>query len=84
MDGITSRMITLSGTNLIQKPRIEDLLYYKDIHALLEGDVAKLKDMSDEDWNKLDRKATWFIRQWLNDTVIVSQQRLQHIPCGRN
>jgi len=59
-------------------------LYYKDIHALLEGDVAKLKDMSDEDWNKLDRKATWFIRQWLNDTVIVSQQRLQHIPCGRN
>ena len=63
-------MISLNGSNwTIWKAKMEDLLYCKDLYALILGISAKTKDMSDDDWKKVDRKAVGFIRQWLDDSV---------------
>lgn len=48
---------------------MEDLLYCKDLHSPLAGISAKPEKTSDEDWQKIDRKAIGFIRQWLDDSV---------------
>ena len=63
-------MISLNGSNwTIWKAKMEDLVYCKDLYVLILGVSAKTKDMSDDDWKKLDRKAAGFIRQWLDDSV---------------
>ncbi|KAK8921663.1 hypothetical protein KSP39_PZI019972 [Platanthera zijinensis] len=63
-----TRMVSMNGKNWsIWKPRMEDLLYCKDLHAPLTGRPASVKD--DEEWKKMDRKAVGFIRQWLDDSV---------------
>ena len=41
-------MIKLSASNYaIWKPRIEDILYYKDLYDPIEGDEAKPTDDAD-------------------------------------
>ncbi|CAL9128159.1 unnamed protein product [Musa acuminata var. zebrina] len=65
-----SRMISLNGNNwMIWKPRMEDLLYCKDLNEPLQGDSAKPTTMTDNEWKRLDRKTIGFIRQWLDDSV---------------
>ena len=65
-----SRMISLNGNNwMIWKPRMEDLLYCKDLYGPLQGDSAKPTTMIDDEWKRLDRKTIGFIRQWLDDSV---------------
>ena len=64
-----STMIKLLASNyLIWKPMIKDELYYKDLHDPIEGDSAKPSEMSDKDWEKLNRKIGC-IRQCINVSV---------------
>ena len=50
-------MIKISASNyLIWKPMMKDVLYCKDLHDPIKGDNAKPSEMSDKDWEKLNRK----------------------------
>ncbi|KAA8526119.1 hypothetical protein F0562_007781 [Nyssa sinensis] len=70
MEGSPSTMIKLNNMNwLIWKPKMEDILYCKDLYEPIEGDTAKPKDMDDEKWKRLHRKTIGNIRQWLDDSV---------------
>ena len=44
-------MIRLTSSNYsIWKPRMEDILYCKDLYAPIDGDKSKPKDMSEAEW----------------------------------
>ena len=45
---------------------MEDLLNCKDLYDLIEGENAKLSDMSDVDWKKLKKKTLCAIFQWVD------------------
>ena len=63
-------MVKLSAANyLIWKPMMEDVLYCKDLHDPIECDSAKPSDMSDRDWEKLNRKTIRCIRQCIDVSV---------------
>ena len=63
-------MIKLSASNYaIQKSRMEDILYCKDLYDPIEGDEAKPATMSDKEWEKLNRKIVGLIRQWVDHIV---------------
>ena len=55
---------------------IEDVLYCRDLHDPIMGDSAKPSDMSDRDWEKLNRKTIGCIRQCIDVSVFhhVSQE----------
>lgn len=64
MERSTNRMISLNGSNwLIWKAKMKDLFYCKNLYSFVEGDEAKPKSMSDDEWKKQDRKVVEFIRQ---------------------
>ena len=70
-------MVKPSAANyLIWKPMMEDVHYCKDLHDPIEGDSAKPSDMSDRDWEKLNRKTIGCIRQCIDVSVFhhVSQE----------
>ena len=54
---------------LIWKPIMEDLLYCKDLHKSIESRSAKPRNVSDGDWEKLNRKAIGRIRQWVDPNI---------------
>ena len=63
-------MIKLTHKNwMTWKPRMEDILYCRDMHEAIEGVAAKPTNMTDEKWRKLHRKAVGTIRQWVDDSV---------------
>ncbi|KAL6179068.1 hypothetical protein ACLB2K_050584 [Fragaria x ananassa] len=63
-------MIKLTHTNWVTwKPRMEDILYCKDMHEPIEGVAGKPADMADNKWQKLHRKTVGTIRQWVDDFV---------------
>ena len=63
-------MVKLSASNYsIWKPMMEDVLYCKDLHDPIEGDSAKPSDMSNRDWEKLNRKTIECIRQCIDISV---------------
>ncbi|KAM1738798.1 hypothetical protein ACFX11_014582 [Malus domestica] len=69
MEG-SGTMIKLTNSNWVTwKPRMEDILYCKDLHEPIEGDAAKPESMSDAEWKKMNRKAIGTIRQWVDDSV---------------
>ncbi|KAM2683111.1 hypothetical protein EV1_044763 [Malus domestica] len=69
MEG-SGTMIKLTNSNWVTwKPRMEDILYCKDMHEPIEGDAAKPESMSDAEWKKMNRKAIGTIRQWVDDSV---------------
>lgn len=41
---------------------MEDHLYWEDLHEPIEGDEARPKDSSDEEWHVLNRKRVATIR----------------------
>ena len=44
-------MIRLTSSNYsIWKPRMEDILYCKDLYAPIDGDKSKPKDMLEAEW----------------------------------
>ncbi|KAA8532467.1 hypothetical protein F0562_032500 [Nyssa sinensis] len=68
--GNPSTIIKLNNMNwLIWKPKMEDILYCKDLYEPIEGDTAKPKDMDAEKWKRLHRKTIGNIIQWLDDSV---------------
>ena len=72
-----STVIKLSASNyLIWKPIMKDVLYCKDLHDPIKGDSAKPSEMSNKDWEKLNRKTIGCIRQCINVSVFhhVSQE----------
>ncbi|KAM1465599.1 hypothetical protein FF1_044120 [Malus domestica] len=69
MEG-SGTMIKLTNFNWVTwKPRMEDILYCKDLHEPIEGDAAKPESMSDAEWKKMNRKAIGTIRQWVDYSV---------------
>lgn len=82
MEGSPNTMIKLNNMNwLIWKPKMEDILYCKDLYEPIEGDKAKPKDMDAEKWKRLHRKTIGNIRQWLDDSVFshVSNETDAHV-----
>ncbi|CAM8949433.1 unnamed protein product [Rhodiola kirilowii] len=70
MESSRSTMIRLNNSNWVTwKPRMEDILYCKDLHEPIEEADAKPEKMSDADWKKLNRKAIGHIREWMDDSV---------------
>ena len=66
-------MVKLSASNYsILKPMMEDVLYCKDLHDPIEGDSTKPSDMSDRDWEKLNRKTIGCIRQQVVSELLVA------------
>ncbi|GFS34643.1 hypothetical protein Acr_00g0035090 [Actinidia rufa] len=63
-------MIVLSATNYaIWKPRIEDILFCKDLHDPLENKGEKPEAKKDEEWRKMNRKTIGLIRQCIGHEV---------------
>ena len=48
---------------------MKDALYSKDLHDPIKGDSAKPSEMSDKDWEKLNRKTIRCIRQCIDMSV---------------
>ena len=67
--GLNTMVKLLASNYLVWKPMIEDVLYCKDLHDLIEGGSAKPSDMLDRDWEKLNRKTIGCIRQWIDVSV---------------
>lgn len=54
-------MINLNENNWsIWKAKIEDLLYCKDLYALIKGDKAKSTRTLDDEWKKATPKDYWY------------------------
>ena len=63
-------MIKLSATNyLIWKPRMQDLLYCKDLIDPILFKGVMPTDMKREDWTKMNMKTIGHIRQWIDHSV---------------
>ncbi|GFY86925.1 hypothetical protein Acr_05g0005640 [Actinidia rufa] len=63
-------MIVLSATNYaIWKPRMEDILFCKDLHDPLENKGEKPEATKDEEWRKMNRKTIGLIRQCIGHEV---------------
>ncbi|GFY85303.1 hypothetical protein Acr_04g0000410 [Actinidia rufa] len=63
-------MIVLSATNYaIWKPRMEDILFCKDLHDPLENKGEKPIAKKDEEWRKMNRKTIRLIRQCIGHEV---------------
>lgn len=63
-------MIKLTSSNyFIWKPRMEDILYCKDLYQPLQDKGTKPIDKSDDDWNVMNRKTVGQIRQWIYQSV---------------
>jgi hypothetical protein len=63
-------MEKLSGANFsLWKSQMEDILILKDQYLPIEGTTKKPSSMTNEEWNKLDRKAIATIRQYLAKNV---------------
>ncbi|GFS37024.1 hypothetical protein Acr_00g0049300 [Actinidia rufa] len=63
-------MIVLSATNYaIWKPRMEDILFCKDLHDPLENKGEKPEAKKDEEWRKMNRKTIGLIRQCIRHEV---------------
>ncbi|GFY90931.1 hypothetical protein Acr_07g0011270 [Actinidia rufa] len=63
-------MIVLSATNYaIWKPRMEDILFCKDLHDPLENKGEKPEAKKDEEWRKMNRKTIGLIRQCIGHEV---------------
>ena len=63
-------MQKLSGANFsLWKSQMEDILILKDWYLPIEGTTKKPSSMTNEEWNKLDRKAIATIHQYLAKNV---------------
>ncbi|GFS43661.1 hypothetical protein Acr_00g0086260 [Actinidia rufa] len=63
-------MIVLSAMNYaIWKPRMEDILFCKDLHDPLENKGEKPVAKKDEEWRKMNRKTIGLIRQCIGHEV---------------
>ena len=57
-------MVRLNHSNWITwNPRMEDILYCKDLHEPIKGVDAKPEGTSDANWTKMNRKAIGHIQE---------------------
>jgi gag-polypeptide of LTR copia-type len=64
------RIEKFDGSNFgFWKMQVEDYLYQKDLYLPLDGKTSKPDDMSDKNWDILDRKALGVIRLSLSRSV---------------
>ncbi|GFZ08300.1 hypothetical protein Acr_20g0001080 [Actinidia rufa] len=69
-------MIVLSATNYaIWKPRMEDILFCKDLHDPLEYKGEKPVATKDEEWRKMNRKTIGLIRQCIGHESKTSRNK---------
>ena len=62
-------MVKLNNSNwAMWKSMMVDFLTIKDLLDTLEGEKVRLKDISDLEWNKMNKKAIAYIRQWIDTT----------------
>ena len=67
MNSATESMGKLNSLNYsIWKPIIEDLIYCRDLYDPIEGALAKPRDKTYKEWEKLNRKNIGTIRQWVD------------------
>ena len=63
MEELAGGMVKLTSSNYsIWKPRMEDILYTKDLYLPIHGDKRKPAEMNDDDWEVLNRKSVVRIR----------------------
>ena len=67
IEGNSTSMTKLNNSNwAIWKSMMEDFFTIKDLSNNLEGEKAKPKDIFDLEWNKMNKKAIAYIRQWID------------------
>ena len=77
--GTVNDMEKLSGANFsLWKSQMEDILILKDQYLLIEGVTKKPSSITNEEWDKLDRKVIATIRQCLakNEYFNVSRENM--------
>ncbi|KAK0604129.1 hypothetical protein LWI29_012318 [Acer saccharum] len=63
-------MIRLTSSNYaIWKSRMEDYLCWHELDDTILGANSKPKDMDDEKWKKLNKRACAKIKQWVDNNV---------------
>ena len=45
---------------------MKDFLTIKDLSYTLEGEETRLKDISNLEWNKMNKKTIVYIRKWID------------------
>ncbi|CAL2254439.1 unnamed protein product [Prunus armeniaca] len=66
----SATMLKLTASNYsIWKPRMEDILYCKDLYEPLQLLGQKPEGKSDDAWSIMNRKAVGQIRQWVDQSV---------------
>ncbi|GFY87494.1 hypothetical protein Acr_05g0011330 [Actinidia rufa] len=69
-------MIMLSATNYaLWKPRMEDILFCKDLHDPLENKGDKPTEKKDKEWTKMNRKSIGLIRQCIGHEAKTSRNK---------
>ena len=67
IEGNSTSMIKLNNSNwAMWKSMMEDFLTIKYLSDTLESEEAKPKDISNLEWNKMNKKAIAYIRQWID------------------
>ena len=70
METTVTYLEKLSGANFaLWKSQMEDTLILKNQYFPIEGTTKKPSSMTNEEWNKLDRKTIATIRQYLAKNV---------------
>lgn len=70
MDEASNAMIKLTSSNFaIWKPRMENILYYKDLYDPLELKEKKYVDKYEANWKKMNMNTIGHIRQWIDQSV---------------
>ncbi|CAN0846213.1 Retrovirus-related Pol polyprotein from transposon TNT 1-94 [Linum grandiflorum] len=70
MDDSNGVMIKLTSSNYaIWKPRMEDILFCKDLYEPIESGSEKPEDKTEKEWEVLHRKAVAIIRQWIDQSI---------------
>ncbi|CAL8169104.1 unnamed protein product [Prunus armeniaca] len=78
----SATMLKLTTSNYsIWKPRMEDILYCKDLYEPFQLLGQKPAEKSDDAWSIMNRKAVRQIRQWVDQSVFhhVAQETCIHI-----
>ncbi|KAL6187436.1 hypothetical protein ACLB2K_038835 [Fragaria x ananassa] len=84
---LSATMVKLTSSNYsIWKPRMEDILYCKDMYEPLQNGGEKPAGKSGMEWSILNRKVVAGIRQWVDESVFdhVAHKKPMPTRCGSN
>jgi hypothetical protein len=70
MEESSNSMVKLTASNYsIWKTRMEDILYCKELFEPIELNRVKPNAKTNDELKKLNRKAVWHIRHWVDQSV---------------